>query len=69
MYPNPAEDKLHIKHANAFAPISVKLLTAQGRELTAANGVGELVLDISNAGSGVLIAIVNNSPHKIIKVK
>jgi len=38
-------------------------------ELKVATGVGEIVLDISNVSSGVLIAVVNNSPHKIIKVK
>jgi len=69
MYPNPAEDKLFIRHRDAYAPLSVKLLTAQGRELASVSGVGEIVLDISNLASGVFIAVVNNSPHKITKVK
>ena len=69
MYPNPADDKLYIKHPNASGHLTVKLLTAQGMELKVATGVGEIVLDISNVSSGVLIAVVNNSPHKIIKVK
>ncbi|HEY5916889.1 MAG TPA: aryl-sulfate sulfotransferase [Chryseolinea sp.] len=69
MYPNPAEDKLYIKHPNGSAHLSVKLLTAQGIEIKSATGVGEIVLDISNVASGVLIAVVNNTPHKIIKVK
>jgi hypothetical protein len=69
MYPNPAEDKLYIRHANESELLSVRLLTAQGHELKAASGVGEIILDISNVSSGILIAVVNNSPHKIIKVK
>jgi hypothetical protein len=69
MYPNPAEDKLYIKHPDEFAHLSVKLLTAQGIEIKSATGTGEIVLDISNVASGVLIAVVNNTPHKIIKVK
>ena len=69
MYPNPAEDKIYIKHPNVSEQLTVKLLTAQGQELKAATGVGEIILDISNVSSGVLIAVVNNSPYKIIKVK
>jgi thymidine phosphorylase len=69
LYPNPAEDKLYITHSSATAVLSVKLISSQGKEVKKASGIGEIVLDVSNMGTGVFIAIINNSPYKIIRVK
>jgi len=69
LYPNPAEDNLNIKLPDNSAELSVKLLNAHGQELKAVTGFGQITLDISDVCSGVLIAVVNNLPHKIIKVK
>lgn len=69
MYPNPADDKLYIKLPDESAKISVRLLSSQGHELKTAVGVGEVIIDISDVNSGLLVAVVNNSAHKIIKVK
>ena len=68
IYPNPVRNYLIIKSNRHTQRISVRLLAIQGKEIKNENGIGELKINFSTVPSGVYIIIVNNIPHKILKL-